>query len=313
MQFLPTYGHLAKFDPPNDRGGEDKSSGHISNDSLPSFFLIGHPVGHSLSPLIHNTAFAVLGLRGRYSALDVDSSAVGSAIASIDGATVVGANVTIPYKQAVIPYLEELTPTAKKAGAVNTIFRRDGLLVGENTDIAGFLYGLRAPRAGNLVAKLPENPRVLILGSGGAARAVAHACRVHLSASTVQIAARNEATARGIEHIEFVDWEERKNAAQASDLIVNATPLGMHPSINASPLPDNMSFGPRHTVYDLIYNPDPTLLLEHAAGQGAVTIGGLAMLIGQAAAAFSIWTGQEMPVGEVEKIVREALHTKRRS
>ena len=107
--------------------------------------------------------------------------------------------------------------------------------------------------------------------------------------------------------------EERKNAAQASDLIVNATPLGMHPSINASPLPDNMSFGPRHTVYDLIYNPDPTLLLEHAAGQGAVTIGGLAMLIGQAAAAFSIWTGQEMPVGEVEKIVREALHTKRRS
>jgi len=267
---------------------------------------MGQPIGHSLSPLIHNTAFSILGLDGRYSALDVDSSDVGSVVASIDGKTVIGANVTIPHKQAVIPFLDELTPIAQEAGAVNTIFRRNGRLIGDNTDVVGFLSPLHALQDRHA-------SRVLILGSGGAARAVALACRTHLGTHTVQIAARNQATARAIPHIEAIDWDKRRNAAEEADLIVNATPIGMTPSTQTSPLPDDMQFRSDQIVYDLIYNPDPTMLLRRAAKYGAMVIGGLPMLIGQAAAAFHIWTGHEMPILEVEKVVRETLRSRSNS
>lgn len=317
MQSSSAYGQSAKFDPPNDGGGEDYFVDNDSSGSFSSCFLMGQPVGHSLSPLIHNTAFSLLDVGGHYSAHDVDPSSVASAVASIDGTTVIGANVTIPYKQAVIPFLDELTPIAQEAGAVNTIFRRKGRLIGENTDVEGFLAPLEALRysssrltGASTVALLPSHPRVLILGSGGAARAVALASRMHLGTSRIRITARNRATARAIPYGEAIDWEDRKIAAEEADLIVNATPIGMVPSTQASPLPDDVEFRENQIVYDLIYNPDPTMLLRRAAKDGATTIGGLPMLLGQAAAAFKIWTGQEMPIVEVEKVVREALRTR---
>lgn len=271
--------------------------------------LLGEPVAHSLSPLIHNTAFRALGLNAAYLAARVAPEALGEAVAGLRALGMMGANVTIPHKRTVRPYLDGLTPEADAIGAANTITRLDdGTLHGDNTDAAGFLSGLDASAM--------RGTDALVFGSGGAARAVVYALLTALRPTSLTIAARTTDRAEALAE-SFVRFDERgalrvvplaEAPVRRSRLVVNATPLGMHPDVEATVWPNADDFGPDHTVYDLVYAPAETRLLREAAQRGASTIDGLAMLIGQAAAAFEQWTGQAMPADAVRAALRHHLN-----
>lgn len=268
-----------------------------------SYLLLGSPVEQSLSPLIHNTAFRCLGLPSRYAAQEIAKSQVATSIKHIDGEHIFGANVTIPYKQAVLPYLDGISPVAKRVGAVNTIYFANGRKMGHNTDVEGFLKPLSA------LGLQPKH--VVILGSGGAARAVMVAAEEGLKASRISVVSRNLLSARAACHDlqigEAWDFSSLDQLIPDASLIVNATPVGMWPKIDTSPIPDSITFLPSQTIYDLVYNPEETRLLQAARVQGARTLGGLSMLIAQAAASFKIWTGLEMPVDAVEMALKTHL------
>ena len=273
-------------------------------------YLFGDPVAHSLSPLIHNTAFQVAGTDAVYRARRVTAERLEAAVAELREPHVLGANVTIPHKQAVIPHLDVLTPEAKAVGAVNTIVReRDGTLRGSNTDAAGFLSGLD-----------PEALRgatTLVFGAGGAARAVVYALLTALRPETLTLVARRPAQAEALAAdfaaldsdgaLCIVAFDNARDAVRRAQLVVNATPLGMQPHENATPWPDAWDFSPAHTVYDLVYAPEETRLLRDAAARGAHVVGGLAMLVGQASAAFEQRTGQPMPLHAVHAALRHRI------
>lgn len=270
--------------------------------------LIGDPVEHSLSPLIHNTAFRAAGLNHVYLALRVDRAEVEAAVRGMRALGFLGASVTAPHKQAVIPVLDEMTLQASDVGAVNTIVRRGTRLIGDNTDVAGFLEPL------NPLADELHGGRMLVIGAGGAARAVVYALLTTFQPERLTLAARTPTRAKRLaddlapfdKHgaLEVRPSGQLHEAARRARLIVNATPLGTHPKIEDTPLPDMDALGPEHIVYDLVYNPETTRLLRDAASRGARTIGGLEMLIAQAAAAFVQWTGTEMPLEAVRKALR---------
>jgi len=267
--------------------------------------LLGNPVDHSLSPLIHNAALKHLDLAIHYEARKVSRPELEAVVNSIDGHHILGGNVTLPYKQDVIGMVDSMTTTAHAVGAVNTIYRVRGRLVGDNTDVTGFVGPLQ-----DLDFK---GKTVLILGAGGGARAVAYAALQRLDAKLVLVAARNLETARAINGVEACSWDDRAQAAAEASLIVNATPLGMHPNSWDSPLPHDLEWRSDQVAYDLVYNPTDTNFLIDARAGGAVGIGGLAMLIGQAAASFQLWTGYVMPVEVVKKAVASHLSVRRQS
>jgi shikimate dehydrogenase len=273
--------------------------------------LLGDPVAHSLSPLIHNTAFRALGIDAVYLAARVAPDAVADAVAGLRALDVLGANVTIPHKRTVLPFLDVLTPEAEAIGAVNTITRLDdGALRGDNTDAAGFLSALDADAL--------RGADALVFGSGGAARAVVHALLTALRPGSLTIAARTPAHAEALARrsapldaravLRVVPLAEAGAAVRRSRLVVNATPLGMHPHEDATVWPTARDFGSEQTVYDLVYAPTETRLLHDAASRGAQTADGLAMLIGQAAAAFEQWTDRPMPLGAVRATLRHRLN-----
>jgi 3-dehydroquinate dehydratase / shikimate dehydrogenase len=245
--------------------------------------LLGTPIARSLSPVMHNAGFAALGLNAVYVPFDTASlDGLRDLAAALD---VRGLGVTIPFKQRVIPLLDELAPSAAAAGAVNTIAIRDERWIGLNTDIEGFLEPLHQR---NLT--LP-GARAVILGAGGAARAVAVALRAQGAA--VAISARRSdagavaARAAGVGHCA---WPP---PSASWDVLVNATPVGSRgvPGVAFEGILDG------RVVYDLVYDPDPTELIRRAAHAGCQTIGGLDMLIAQAERQFEIWTGQRPPHG----------------
>jgi shikimate dehydrogenase len=272
--------------------------------------LIGWPVGHSKSPAMHNAAFRAAGLDGYYALLPVHPDQVGEAVAGLRALGFRGANVTVPHKQAVIPFLDELTPEARAIGAVNTIIvGEDGMLTGTNTDAAGFwqdLQELGAPLDATAASS------ALILGAGGSARAVAYALASH--GIPARMLARRPEQARALvaslsPHLPEADilsahaWPELPHLAASSMLIVNCTPVGMFPHIDASPWPDDLSFLPEQWVYDLIYNPRQTRLMAQAAAAGARAHHGLGMLVHQGARAWELWTGQPAPVDVMRSAV----------
>ena len=271
--------------------------------------LIGHPVSHSLSPAIHNAAFRHHEIDHAYIALNVDPPAVRAAVAGLRALGFAGANVTAPHKQAVMQELDGISPQAAAVGAVNTIVRKDdGRMEGHNTDVEGFLAPLR-----DYVDRLRGMP-MTIIGSGGAARAVAYAILTTLQPKRLTLAARSTDKA---DHLaaDLAAFDETAalvvqpiaaaaDAIRTSRLIVNATPVGTHPRSDRTPWTTAGDFNQDQIVYDLVYNPRLTRLLREASDQGAMTIDGLEMLIGQAAAAYTLWTGREMPT----HVVREALH-----
>jgi 3-dehydroquinate dehydratase / shikimate dehydrogenase len=268
------------------------------------YVVVGRPVTGSLSPAMHNAGFAALGLNAAYVPLDARDldgfRAFGDAIG------LRGASVTIPYKRDVMPMLDEIAPTAAAAGAVNTIAVRDGSStglgtrrwIGTNTDADGFLEPLRA--------RLPElrGRRAVILGAGGAARAVGLA--LLREGAAVAIAARRTAAARVVAGAIGAGVAEWPPPRGSWDLLVNATPVGSR----ATPgTPYDGAFDGT-LVYDLVYDPDPTALMEAATARGCTVIGGLEMLVAQAERQFEIWTGQRPPSGLFADAAASAIRTR---
>ena len=262
--------------------------------------LIGYPVGHSRSPAMQQAAFDALSIAARYVLWETPPDALAGRIASLRAPDILGANVTIPYKTAVVPLLDGLAASAERAGnAVNTIVRdENGRLIGHNTDVAGVLRTLDAHRAGD------AGQALLALGAGGAARAVCAAAGERGMA--LRVAARHPEAARaalmaaGLASAEVIALDARAGLAEAlaaSGVVINATSVGMGDAL-ASPLPDDLlaSLPAGALVFDMVYAPPETALLRAARALGLRTASGLEMLLEQGAAAFQLWTGQYPPI-----------------
>lgn len=261
------------------------------------FGLIGFPLGHTLSPVLHNAALAATGINGVYLALPTPPERLAEAIGAMRAWPLGGLNVTVPHKVAVMNLLDALTPEARRIGAVNTISRDGDRLIGHNTDHLGF-------RA--MVEGLAVPERAVILGAGGSSRSVAFAL-VALGVSEIVFAVRRPGASRDVREAMgagVVLWREvpfaspdLASALGGAGWLINTTPLGMSPELDASPLSEGELSGlpPAAAVLDLIYNPAETRLMREARRRGLEARNGLAMLIAQAAAAFSIWTGREAP------------------
>lgn len=254
--------------------------------------LIGYPLGHSLSPKIHTAALKAGGLQGDYSLFPIppeDKQALRDLLARVRTGEIRGLNVTIPHKQNVIELMDELTPTAKAIGAVNTIYMRADKLIGDNTDAPGFLLDLK--RVSNSSFSTPHS--ALVLGAGGSARAVVYALlndgwNVTLAARRIEQAQQlaNSFTTYQLQVTDFSAFN-----IPHSSLIVNTTPLGMTPHTETSPLPENTVLSKHTFIYDLVYNPRETKFVRDARAQGLNASTGLGMLMEQAALAFEKWTG----------------------
>lgn len=273
-------------------------------------FLLAWPAGHSVSPIMQNAACAASGFPARYSAWEVAPAELGAAVRRLRDPDVLGANVTIPHKQAVLPLLDELTPAAHAIGAVNTISNRSGRLQGDNTDAGGFLAALAE------TGFSPPGAQVVLLGAGGAARAVLHALLG--SGAIVRVANRTAGKAVQLAEefssagpVSSVGSEELPVAVAACDLLINSTSVGMtvadaEDAELRSPLPVGVM--PRQgLVVDLIYRPPLTLLLERAKAAGLPVQNGLPMLIHQGAQAFTIWTGRPAPVAVMRAAVESVF------
>lgn len=272
-------------------------------------YLLAHPAGHSLSPVMHQAAFAALGIKARYEAWDVPPQALPDAVAHLRGPGVLGANVTIPHKQSVIALLDDVTDAAAAVGAVNTVINDGGRLIGHNTDAPGFLQALLETGFD------PAGKRVLLLGAGGAARAVAYAllttgvgdlCVFNRSQDKAQALAEDF---RPLGAVDVLTPDRLEPAVCEAELLVNATSVGMLHSgsdPDVSPLPVGV-LPRRGLVCDLIYRPARTRLLRDAEAAGLATLNGVAMLVYQGAAALSAWLGIEAPVAVMRTAVETAL------
>lgn len=262
--------------------------------SFPIAGVIGFPVAHSLSPLLHGGWLADLGIKGAYVPLEVAPSDLPAAIGGLKALGFAGANVTIPHKESVLQLVDSIDSVAQAIGAVNTLINRGGVIEGRNTDAHGFLA--------NLDGKVPGwrsmlgNRTALVLGAGGAAKAVLYALRA-AGISRIAIANRHAARAKLIAHdCQFIEWGDRNRAVPSAGLIVNTTSLGMR---GQPVLELDLSRAPQDAVvYDLVYNPLRTELLRGAAARSLRTVDGLGMLIHQARAGFSAWFGVEPPIDE---------------
>jgi shikimate dehydrogenase len=274
--------------------------------------VFGGSVGRSLSPQMHNAAFEHLGLDWCYLPFSVVPENIEQALRALPALGIVGVNVTIPLKERALRVVDEVVPPANLVGAVNTVHCRDGKLVGYNTDVDGFTRSL-VERGEDLSGRT-----ALVLGAGGAARAAVVALaqlgaarvwvvarRLTEGARTAELARQAAAGAQGA----AIAWQEPalRSAVVAADAIVNATPIGMHPEIDApSPIPEEW-LRPEMLVYDMIYTPAVTRLLAGAQERGCRAVGGLRMLVLQGAAAFAIWTGRAAPDDVMEQALRKVL------
>lgn len=263
--------------------------------------LIGFPLGHSLSPKIHAAALTACGLQGDYSLFPIppdDARGLAALIARVRNGEIHGLNVTIPHKQNVIPLLDELTPTAQAIGAVNTIYLRDGKLIGHNTDAPGFLADLHQFLA-NRHSEIENRKSAIVLGAGGSARAVVYSLLA--DGWNVTLVARHTEQAEQLastindRQLLITNYQSQVFQLSSFSLLVNATPLGMFPNMSQSPLPENFPLPATISIYDLVYNPRETRLVKEARAQGLPATTGLGMLIEQAALAFETWTGRTPP------------------
>jgi shikimate dehydrogenase len=273
--------------------------------------IFGHPVGHSLSPAIHNAAFAALGLNFVYIAHDVQPADLPAAMSGIRALGYRGLSITIPHKVAALALVDELDDTARRIGCINTVVNEGGSLKGRNTDGLGALGALRAANV-NL-----EQAHVVVLGSGGAARAIA----VTLLAE----AAPRKLTLLGIVEPELTALANTlrnqnkseiavgqlnraglENALQNANLVLHTTPIGMEPKSEESVVPEEL-LHPSLTVFDAVYTPRRTRLLRDATARGCRTVEGLEMFLGQALVQFQLWTGQTAPKEVMRQIIEDRL------
>ena len=284
--------------------------------------VIGYPIRHSISPVFQQAALDYYALNATYQRWEVEPQALPEFIETLRSPDTWGVNVTVPHKEAVMPYLDHIDDWAKTVGAVNTILNENGRLGGYNTDSSGFLRALEG--CGRFS---PEGRSVLIIGAGGSAKGVALALASR-GAGAITIANRSLRRAQSLVELirshgshgpaqdaprtEELPLEGATDAlaraAAGCDLLVNCTTLGMKhgPDEDASPIPAKY-IRPHALVYDLVYNPPETPLLREAARAGAATLGGLPMLVYQGAASFELWTGNKAPVEVMLKAGKEAL------
>ena len=266
--------------------------------------VVGSPVRHSLSPTILNAAFAAADLDWVYTAFEVAAGRGGDAVAAMRTLGIHGLSVTMPHKAAVCEAVDDRTTVAAELGAVNCVFRHGDELVGDNTDGAGFLDALRLDRGVDVSGR-----RCVVVGAGGAGRAVARALG---GAGAAEVAVVNRSPEPAARAAELAGVHGRVGAAgdvAAADLVVNATPLGMGGAAAAEgALPvDADALRPGQVVVDLIYHPEVTPLLAAAEARGATAVNGLGMLVHQAAHAFVRWTGLEAPVDAMVDATRREL------
>lgn len=261
--------------------------------------LLGWPVAHSVSPAMHNAAFAALGLDWHYDLLPVAPERFPDEVARLVAARYRGFNVTIPHKRAALalPQIAAVTPAAQAIGAVNTLtVQPDGTLAADNTDWRGFL---RALEQYNVPV---EDAPCLVLGTGGSASAVIYALEQG-SARSVTLVSRDPARTPGA-----IGYDALAALDGAGYSIINCTPVGMHPYVDRSPWPHDVPFPPRSTVVDLVYNPDPTRLVREARARGMRAHTGLDMLVWQGVYAFALWTGQTPPSEVMFRAAQAALY-----
>lgn len=268
--------------------------------------IFGHPVKHSLSPDMHNSAFSELGLNSVYVAFDIEPENIGEATNAIRAMGIKGINITIPHKQTIIPFLDEVSPDATLTGAVNTVKNEEGKLSGFNTDVGGFLRAIRED-----LDFSPEDNTLFLIGAGGAARAVLSAFCMNggaivyiadiLKDKAIELADQFKGNFENI-RIETIEMEDKDIVSEKfseADILVNASPAGMD-GVGSHDIP-LASLKKSAVVYDLVYKPQNTKLLTDARELGHKASGGLTMLLYQGAESFEIWTGETAPVAVMKK------------
>ena len=273
--------------------------------------VIGDPIEHTMSPVMHNAAFKELGLDYLYVSFRVRKEELGKAVESIRALNIRGLNVTLPHKVAIIPFLDELDPLVERIGAVNTIVNDDGVLTGYNTDATGFLQALLDKGVE------PEGKNTVILGAGGASRAISFILAERGAHLVIlnrlleldwaeELAHRiSQVFKKEVRALEL-DEKNLEMMLEGADILINATSVGMSPDVDETPVPARL-LKPALIVFDIVYNPIQTRLLKEAEAAGAQTIGGLNMLVWQGAIAFEKWTGRKAPLDLMRREVIKAL------
>jgi shikimate dehydrogenase len=282
--------------------------------------VIGHPIAHSLSPAMHNAAISHLGVDFVYLPFPVKPEDLKAALAGFAAIDLRGFSITIPHKQAILPLLAEVSPIARAIGAVNTVYRTDKGWCGTNTDVEGFLAPLQTPAYQPKGGSDWSQKVAVILGNGGAARAVVAGC-AQLGCAEIHVVGRNAQnlaefqqswvnSPMPVQNLQAHSWDNLSMLIAQADLLVNTTPVGMHPHGEKSPVSaaalDRLTAGA--IVYDLIYTPNPTQFLKDAQLRGAIPVDGLEMLVQQGAAALKIWLDTEsVPVDVMRQALRQHL------
>ena len=270
--------------------------------------VVANPIKHSISPFIHNSAFEATNTNGVYLAWEVDATELAETVANIRRYQMYGINLSMPYKEQVIPYLDQLSAEACLIGAVNTVVNREGTLIGYNTDGKGFFKSLPSFKI--------SRKRLVLLGAGGAAKAIL-AQAILDGVSQISIFVRSSSIEKTRPYLEKIqnatgfrvdlfaleDVQDLQDSITKADLLVNATSVGMDGT--SQPIPTSIVLPDKLMVADVIYQPFETPFLKWAKNQGNQSINGLGMLLYQAAEAFELWTGKEMPTDQIWELLKQ--------
>jgi len=270
--------------------------------------VVANPIKHSISPFIHNSAFEATNTNGVYLAWEVDATELAETVANIRRYQMYGINLSMPYKEQVIPYLDQLSEEACLIGAVNTVVNREGTLIGYNTDGKGFFKSLPSFKI--------SRKRMVLLGAGGAAKAIL-AQAILDGVSQISVFVRSSSMEKTRPYLEKIqnatgfrvdlfaleDVQDLQDSITKADLLVNATSVGMDGS--SQPIPTSIVLPEKLMVADVIYQPFETPFLKWARNQGNQSINGLGMLLYQAAEAFELWTGKEMPTDQIWESLKQ--------
>ena len=270
--------------------------------------VVANPIKHSISPFIHNSAFEATNTNGVYLAWEVDAAELAETVANIRRYQMYGINLSMPYKEQVIPYLDQLSEEACLIGAVNTVVNREGTLIGYNTDGKGFFKSLPSFKI--------SRKRLVLLGAGGAAKAIL-AQAILDGVSQISVFVRSSSMEKTRPYLEKIqnatgfrvdlfaleDGQNLQDSITQADLLVNATSVGMDGS--SQPIPTSIVLPEKLMVADVIYQPFETPFLKWAKEQGNQSINGLGMLLYQAAEAFELWTGKEMPTDQIWELLKQ--------
>ena len=270
--------------------------------------VVANPIKHSISPFIHNSAFEATNTNGVYLAWEVDATELAETVANIRRYQMFGINLSMPYKEQVIPYLDQLSAEACLIGAVNTVVNREGTLIGYNTDGKGFFKSLPSFKI--------SRKRLVLLGAGGAAKAIL-AQAILDGVSQISVFVRSSSMEKTRPYLEKIqnatgfrvdlfaleDVQNLQDSITQADLLVNATSVGMDGS--SQPIPTSIVLPEKLLVADVIYQPFETPFLKWARNQGNQSFNGLGMLLYQAAEAFELWTGKEMPTDQIWELLKQ--------